>query len=151
MSDRIGPSEESCNLNVFMDVMCQAGSREKAAERLHCTKASRFRDRSEELYIRFGVARLASRPKAIEPTEMAATLLACGLAVFDDLRQGVGQSSLFSSESYPVGVGRFGANDHSSRELSIYRRLIRSYCPSSLSQRIVFRVLVTGLRETLHR
>ena len=97
MSDRIGLRLKLQDLNVFMAVV-QAGSMRKAAERLNTVQPAISRSIGE-LEHTFGVRLLDRRRQGIEPTEYGRALLACGLAVFDDLRQGV-KTIEFSRRSY---------------------------------------------------
>jgi len=142
MSDRIGRRLKLQDLNVFMAVV-QAGSMRKAAERLNTVQPVISRSIGE-LEHTFGVRLLDRHRQGIEPTEYGRALLACGLAVFDDLRQGV--KTIESLVDPTVGEVRIGCNATLAASFvsAIVDRLSRRY------PRIVFRI-VTAYVETLHR
>lgn len=142
MSDRIGRRLKLQDLNVFMAVV-QAGSMRKAAERLNTVQPAISRSIGE-LERTFGVRLLDRRRQGIEPTEYGRALLACGLAVFDDLRQGV--NTIESLVDPTVGEVRVGCNATLAASFVsvVVDRLARRY------PRIVFRV-VTAYVETLYR
>jgi DNA-binding transcriptional LysR family regulator len=75
------------SLHVLMTVV-QAGSMGKAAQRLNTTQPNISRAIAE-LEHAFGVRLLDRQRQGVEPTEYGRALLDCGVAVFDDLRQGV--------------------------------------------------------------
>jgi DNA-binding transcriptional LysR family regulator len=87
LSDRIGRRLKLQDLHVLMTVI-DAGSMGKAAERLNTSQPNVSRAIAD-LEQAFGVSLLDRRPRGIEPTAFGRALLDCGLAVFDDLRQGV--------------------------------------------------------------
>jgi DNA-binding transcriptional LysR family regulator len=87
LSDRIGRRLKLQDLHVLMTVV-QAGSMGKAAERLNTVQPSISRSIAE-LEHALGVRLLDRHRQGIEPTEYGRALLDCGVAVFDDLRQGV--------------------------------------------------------------
>jgi len=66
----------------------EAGSMGKAAQRLNITQPAISRS-IRELEHAFGVRLLDRHRRGVEPTPYGRALLDCGLAVFDDLRQGV--------------------------------------------------------------
>src|SRR5260370_9932508 len=66
----------------------QAGSMGKAAERLNTVQPSISRSIAE-LEHALGVRLLDPQRQGVEPTEYGRALLNCGVAVFDELRQGV--------------------------------------------------------------
>jgi len=142
MSDRIGRRLKLQDLNVFIAVV-QAGSMRKAAERLNTVQPAISRSIGE-LERAFGVRLLDRRRQGIEPTEYGRALLACGLAVFDDLRQGV--KTIESLVDPTVGEVRVGCNATLAASFVsvVVDRLARRY------PRIVFRV-VTAYVETLYR
>src|SRR5437867_7875366 len=87
LSDRIGRRLKLQDLHVLMTVV-QAGSMGKAAERLNTVQPAISRSIAE-LEHALGVRLLDRHRQGIEPTEYGRALLDCGVAVFDDLRQGV--------------------------------------------------------------
>lgn len=87
LSDRIGRRLKLQDLNILMTVI-QAGSMGKAAERLNTSQPNVSRSIAD-LEHAFGVRLLDRQPRGVEPTAFGRALLDCGLAVFDDLRQGV--------------------------------------------------------------
>src|SRR5215211_9286079 len=87
LSDRVGRRMKLQDLHVLMTVV-QAGSMGKAAERLNTSQPNISRSIAE-LEHAFGVRLLDRHRQGVEPTEYGRALLDCGVAVFDDLRQGV--------------------------------------------------------------
>src|SRR6266705_5520764 len=87
LSDRIGRRMKLQDLHVFMTVV-QAGSMGKAAERLNTSQPNVSRSIAELEHV-LGVRLLDRHQQGIIPTEFGRALLDCGVAVFDDLRQGV--------------------------------------------------------------
>src|SRR3979490_2689632 len=87
LSDRIGNRMKLQDLHVLMTVV-QAGSMGKAAQILNTTQPNVSRSIGE-LEQALGVRLLDRHRQGIEPTEYGRALLDCGVAVFDDLRQGV--------------------------------------------------------------
>jgi DNA-binding transcriptional LysR family regulator len=87
LSDRIGRRMKLQDLHVLMTVM-QAGSMGKAAQNLNITQPAVSRSIAE-LENALGVRLLERHRRGIEATEYGRALLDCGVAVFDDLRQGV--------------------------------------------------------------
>ena len=87
LSDRIGRRMKLQDLHVLMTVV-QAGTMGKAAQRLNTTQPNISRSIAE-LEHALGVRLLDRHRQGIEPTEYGRALLDCGVAVFDDLRQGV--------------------------------------------------------------
>src|SRR4051794_2113125 len=87
LSDRIGRRMKLQDLHVLMTVL-QAGSMGKAAQRLNTTQPSVSRSIAD-LEHAFGVRLLDRHRQGVEPTTFGRALLDCGVAVFDDLRQGV--------------------------------------------------------------
>ncbi len=86
-SDRIGRRIKLQDLHVFMAVV-QAGSMGKAARHLNTSQPNISKSMAD-LEHALGVRLLDRHRQGIEPTECGRALLDCGLAVFDDLRQGV--------------------------------------------------------------
>lgn len=86
-SDRIRRRMKLQDLHVLMTVI-QAGSMGKAAERLNTVQPAISRSIAE-LEHTLGVRLLDRHRHGVEPTAFGRALLDCGLAVFDDLRQGM--------------------------------------------------------------
>src|SRR5438128_3589015 len=87
LSDRIGSRMKLQDLHVLMTVV-QAGSMGKAARILNTTQPNVSRSIAE-LEHALGVRLLDRHRQGVEPTEYGRALLDCGVAVFDQLRQGV--------------------------------------------------------------
>jgi DNA-binding transcriptional LysR family regulator len=106
LSDRIGRRLKLQDLNVLMTVI-QAGSMGKAAERLNTSQPNVSRSIAD-LEHAFGVRLLDRKPRGVEPTAFGRALLDCGLAVFDDLRQGAKNIEHLADPA--TGELRIGAN-----------------------------------------
>src|SRR5215471_18757227 len=87
LSDRIGRRMKLQDLHVLMTVI-QLGSMGKAAQSLNLSQPAVSRSIAE-LEHALGVRLLDRHRRGIEATEYGRALLDCGVAVFDDLRQGV--------------------------------------------------------------
>jgi len=142
LSDRIGSRMKLQDLHVLMTVV-QAGSMGKAAQRLNTTQPNISRSISE-LEQTLGVRLLDRHRQGIEPTEYGRALLDCGVAVFDDLRQGVKNIEFLANPT--AGEVRIGSTVFLAATFvsALIDRLSRRY------PRVVFH-LVTGYMETLHR
>jgi DNA-binding transcriptional LysR family regulator len=142
LSDRIGSRMKLQDLHVLMTVV-QAGSMGKAAQRLNTTQPNISRSIAE-LERTLGVRLLDRHRHGIDPTEYGRALLDCGVAVFDDLRQGVKNIEFLADPT--TGELRIGTTTFLAASFvsALVDRLSRRYpC-------IVFH-LVTGYTETLHR
>jgi DNA-binding transcriptional LysR family regulator len=141
LNERIGCRMKLQDLNVLMTVV-QSGSMGKAAQRLNTTQPNISRSIAE-LEHGLGVRLLDRRRRGIEPTEYGRALLDCGVAVFDDLRQGVKSIKFLADPT--AGEVRIGCNPllAASFVSAVVDRISRRY-PG-----IVFH-LVTGYVETLH-
>ena len=130
------------DLHVFMTVV-QAGSMGKAAQILNTTQPNISRSIGE-LEHALGVRLLDRHRQGIEPTEYGRALLDCGVAVFDDLLQGMRNIAFLADPT--AGELRIGTTTFLAASFvsALVDRLSRR-CP-----RIVFH-LVTGYTETLHR
>ncbi len=106
LTDRIGRRLKLQDLNVLMTVI-QTGSMGKAAELLNTSQPNISRSIAD-LEHAFGVRLLDRRPRGVEATAYGRALLDCGLAVFDDLRQGI--KSLEHLANPATGELRIGAN-----------------------------------------
>ncbi len=84
--DRIARRMKLHDLRILMAV-AQAGSMNKAAVFLHMTQSAVSRSIAE-LERTVGVRLLDRTARGVEPTEYGRAMLECGVAVFDDLRQG---------------------------------------------------------------
>jgi DNA-binding transcriptional LysR family regulator len=142
LSDRIGNRMKLQDLHVLMTVV-QAGSMGKAAQILNTTQPNVSRSIGE-LEQALGVRLLDRHRQGIEPTEYGRALLDCGVAVFDDLRQGVKNIAFLADPA--AGELRIGTTTFLAASFvsALVDRLSRRY------PRIVFH-LVTGYTETLHR
>jgi DNA-binding transcriptional LysR family regulator len=140
LSDRIGSRMKLQDLHVLMTVV-QAGSMGKAAQRLNTTQPNVSRSIAE-LERTLGVRLLDRHRQGIEPTEYGRALLDCGVAVFDDLRQGV--KKIKSLADPTAGEVRIGSTAFLAASFvsAVVDRLTRRY------PRIVFH-FVTGYMETL--
>jgi DNA-binding transcriptional LysR family regulator len=142
LSDRIGRLMKLQGLHVLMTVV-QAGSMGKAAERLNTSQPNVSRSIAE-LEHALGVRLLDRHRQGIEPTEYGRALLDCGVAVFDDLRQGVKNIEFLADPT--AGEVRIGsvAALAASVVSAVIDRLSRRF------PRMVFHV-VTADTETLRR
>jgi DNA-binding transcriptional LysR family regulator len=142
LSDRIGRRMKLQDLHVLMTVV-QAGSMGKAAERLNTVQPAISRSIAE-LEHALGVRLLDRHRQGVEPTEYGRALLDCGVAVFDDLRQGVKNIEFLADPA--AGEVRIGCNPLLAATFvsAVVDRLSRPY------PRIMFH-LVAGLVETLYR
>jgi DNA-binding transcriptional LysR family regulator len=142
LSDRIGRRMKLQDLHVLMTVV-QAGSMGEAAKRLNTSQPNISRSIAE-LEHALGVRLLDRHRQGIEPTEYGRALLDCGVAVFDDLRQGVKSIEFLADPT--AGEVRIGsvAALAASVVSAVIDRLSRRF------PRIVFHV-VTADTETLHR
>src|ERR1041385_6918013 len=86
-SDRIERRIKLQDLHILMTVV-QAGSMGKAAERLNTVQPAISRSIAE-LEATVGARLLDRHRHGVEPTEFGRALLDCGVAVFDDLHQGM--------------------------------------------------------------
>jgi DNA-binding transcriptional LysR family regulator len=142
LSERIGRRMKLQDLHVLMTVM-QAGSMGKAAQRLNISQPAISRSIAE-LEHALGVRLLDRHRQGIEPTEYGRALLDCGVAVFDDLRQGVKNIEFLADPA--AGEVRIGSTLPLAASFvsAVIDRLSRRY------PRIVFHVVPTGA-DTLHR
>jgi DNA-binding transcriptional LysR family regulator len=142
LSERVGRRMKLQDLHVLMAVM-QAGSMGKAAQQLNITQPAISRSIAE-LEHALGVRLLDRHRQGVEPTEFGRALLDCGVAVFDDLRQGIRNiEHLADPASGEVRIGSIpplGASFVS----AVVDRLSRRH------PRIVFHLVNTGT-DALHR
>src|SRR5215468_6930116 len=142
LSDRIGRRMKLKDLHVLMTVV-QAGTMGKAAQRLNTTQPNISRSIAE-LEQALGVRLLDRHRQGIEPTEYGRALLDCGMAVFDDLRQGVKKIEFLADPT--TGEVRIGnaLTSAASFIAGVIDRLSRRH------PRLVFHVVPAGA-DTLHR
>jgi DNA-binding transcriptional LysR family regulator len=106
LSDRIGCRMKLQDLHVLMTVV-QAGSMGKAADRLNTTQPNVSRSIAQ-LEHALGARLLDRHRQGVELTECGRALLDCGVAAFDDLRQGVKKIQFLADPT--AGEVRIGCN-----------------------------------------
>jgi DNA-binding transcriptional LysR family regulator len=142
IGDRIARRMKLHDLRILMTVV-QAGSMNKAAGFLNMTQSAVSRSIAE-LERTVGVRLLDRTARGVEPTEYGRAMLECGVAVFDDLRQGVKKIEFLTDPA--AGEVRIGCHPG----------LAASFIPAVVDQvarhypRIVFH-LVVGDVGTLER
>src|SRR6516165_5694951 len=142
VSDRIGRRMKLQDLHILITVV-QAGSMGKAAEYLNTSQSAISRSIAE-LEHALGVRLLDRHRQGVEPTEYGRALLDCGVAVFDELRQGVRKIEFLADPAageVHIGNALTGAANFVA---AVIDRLSRRY------PRIIFH-LVPGGMDTLHR
>ena len=124
-TDRIGRRLKLHDLHVLMAVI-QAGSMGKAAQRLNTAQPAISRSIAA-LEHAFGVPLLDRSRRGVEPTKHGRALLDCGVAVFDELRQGVKTMDFLSDPT--TGEVRIGGNEAIIAGLLpvVFERLRRRY------------------------
>src|SRR5215470_7951749 len=135
LSDRIRRHMKLQDLYILMAVV-KAGSMRKAAAHLNSNQPSISRSIAE-LENTLGVQLLDRNPQGIEPTQYGRALLDCGMAVFDDLHQGVKNIEFLADPTtgeVRIGSGSFLAASFVS---GVVDRISRRY------PRIVFHLEVT--------
>ena len=143
LSDRIGRRMKLQDLHVLMTVV-QAGTMGKAAQRLNTTQPNISRSIAD-LEHALGVRLLDRHRQGIEPTEYGRALLDCGVAVFDDLRQGVKNIEFLANPAageVRIGSSAFLAGTFIS---AVITRLTQRY------PKIVFHLVTADETDTLHR
>jgi DNA-binding transcriptional LysR family regulator len=142
IGDRIARRMKLHDLHILMAV-AQAGSMNKAAGFLNMTQSAVSRSIAE-LERTVGVSLLDRTARGVEPTEYGRAMLACGVAVFDDLRQGAKKIEFLTDPA--VGEVRIGCHPG----------LAASFVPAVVDEvarrypRIVFHLMVAEI-GTLHR
>jgi DNA-binding transcriptional LysR family regulator len=123
--DRIERRLKLHDLRVLISVV-QAGSMSKAAERLATAQPALSRSIAE-LEHALGVRLLDRSPRGVEPTDYGRALIKRGIAVFDELRQGVKDIEFLSDPT--AGELRIGAGEAvaSGPALEVIARLSRQY------------------------
>jgi DNA-binding transcriptional LysR family regulator len=107
VSDRIGRRVKLHDLHVLLTVV-QAGTMGKAAAHLNTTQSAVSRSIAE-LEHALGVKLLDRSRQGVEPTTYGSALLDCGLAVFDELRQGLKKIEFLTDPT--VGEINIGGNE----------------------------------------
>src|SRR5262245_49555137 len=132
-SDRVGRRIKLHDLHVLMAVS-QAGSMGKAARVLNTTQPAVSRSIAEIESI-LGVRLLDRSPRGIETTAYGRALLDCGIAVFDELSQGLKNVAFLADPT--VGEIRIGGNDAIIGGLlpTVFGRLRRKYAGISIHVR----------------
>ena len=142
LSDRIGRRVKLQDLHILLTVV-EAGSMGKAAKSLNSTQPAVSRSIAV-LEHALGVRLLDRQQHGIEPTAHGRALLDCGVAVFDDLRQGVKKIEFLADPA--AGEVRIGCSPllAASFVSAVIDRVSRRY------PRIVFHVVPTQA-DALHR
>src|SRR3569833_352975 len=142
LSDRIGSRIKLQDLHVLMTVV-RAGSMGKTALILGTTQPNVSRSIGDLAHA-LGVRLLDRHQRGVEPTKYGRALLDCGVAVFDDLRQGVKKIEFLADPA--AGEVRIGSTAFLAASFvsALVDRLSRRY------PRIVFH-LVTGYIDMLHQ
>jgi DNA-binding transcriptional LysR family regulator len=140
ITDRIERRLKLHDLRVLMSVV-QAGSMSKAAERLGTAQPALSRSIAE-LEHALGVRLLDRSPRGVEPTDYGRALIKRGIAVFDELRQGVKDIEFLSDPT--AGELRIGAGEAIANGpvLGVIEQLSRQYPRISIH-------LMTGAVEKL--
>jgi len=107
LSDRIGYRMKLHDLHVLMTV-AETGSMGKAAQRLNTTQPAVSRSVAE-LEHALGVRLLDRSRRGVEVTQYGRAFLACGIAVFDELRQGARDIEFLSDPT--TGEITIGGNE----------------------------------------
>src|SRR5262249_2062012 len=94
-------------LDILMAVVKMGGMR-KAADHLHMSQPT-VSKAIADLEHTLGVPLLDRSPQGVEPTQYGRALLDCGVAVFDDLRQGIKNIEFLADPT--VGEIRIGSNE----------------------------------------
>src|SRR5262245_44695179 len=125
VSDRIGRRMKLQDLHILMTVV-QAGTMGKAAQRLNTTLPNISRSIAE-LEHALGVRLLDRHRQGIAPTAYGRALLDCGVAVFDDLRQGVKKIEFLADPA--AGEVRIGSSNFIAATFvsTIIKRLSQRY------------------------
>jgi DNA-binding transcriptional LysR family regulator len=142
IGDRIARRMKLHDLRILMAV-AQAGSMNKAAGFLNMTQSAVSRSIAE-LERTVGVSLLDRTTRGVEPTEYGRAMLECGVAVFDDLRQGAKKIEFLTDPA--AGEVRIGCHPALAASFvsAVVDEVVRRY------PRIVFH-LMTAEVGTLHR
>lgn len=142
LSDRIGRRMKLHDLHVLMTVV-QVGSMNKSAALLNTTQPAISRSIAD-LEHALGVRLLDRGPQGVEPTEYGRALLNCGVAVFDELRQGMKNIEILADPT--AGEVRVGSGP--SLTAGFVSAVVERLSP--LYPRLVFH-LVSGDPDALRR
>ena len=125
LSDRIGRRMKLHDIHVLMAVV-QAGSMGKAAAFLNTTQSAISRTMAD-LESAVGVQLLDRGPQGVEPTQYGRALLKRGVAVFDELKQGIQDIEFLSDPT--AGELRIGSGIALAEGivLAVIERLSRQY------------------------
>jgi DNA-binding transcriptional LysR family regulator len=139
ITDRIERRLKLHDLRVLISVV-QAGSMSKAAERLGTAQPALSRSIAE-LEHTLGVQLLDRGPRGVEPTDYGRALIKRGIAVFDELRQGVKDIEFLSDPT--AGELRIGAGEAvaAGPVVGVIERLSRQ------NPRITFRLVTGGVEK----
>src|SRR5438045_1888404 len=124
-TDRIERRLKLHDVRVLMSVV-QAGSMSKAAERLGTAQPALSRSIAE-LEHALGVRLLDRSPRGVEPTAYGRALVKRGVALFDELRQGVKDIEFLADPT--AGELRIGTSESIAADpvLAVIDRLSRQY------------------------
>src|SRR5215475_38837 len=126
LSDGIGRRMKLQDLRVFMTVM-QLGSMGKAAQSLNISQPA-VSKAIADLEHALGVRLFDRHRQGIEATEYGRALLDCGVAIFDDLRQGVKNIEFLADPTAgQVRIGNTLASSASSFIAAVIDRLSRRH------------------------
>jgi DNA-binding transcriptional LysR family regulator len=141
--DHIARQMKLQDLRILMAV-AHAGSMNKGAALLNTSQPAISRS-IMELEASIGVRLLDRHRQGVEPTEYGRALLDCGVAIFDNLRQGLKNIEFLADPA--AGEVRVGSTAFLAATFvsAVIERLSRRY------PRIVFHLMPADETETLHR
>jgi DNA-binding transcriptional LysR family regulator len=142
-ADRIGRRIKLRDLHILMTVV-ERGSMSKAAEQLAISQPVVSKSVAD-LEHALGVPLLERSPQGVEPTMYGRAIIGSGIAVFDDLRQGVNQIEFLADPT--TGEVRIGCTEVMAAGLlpAVIDRLSRQY------PRLVFNVIQAPQIELQYR
>jgi DNA-binding transcriptional LysR family regulator len=142
-ADRIGRRIKLRDLHILMTVV-ERGSMAKAAEQLAISQPVVSKSVAD-LEHALGVRLLDRSPQGVEPTIYGRAIIGSGVAVFDDLRQGVNQIEFLADPT--AGEVRIGSTEVMSAGLlpAVIDRLSRQF------PRLVFNVMQAPMIELQYR
>src|SRR6266550_8892841 len=125
ITDRIERRLKLHDLRVLITVV-QAGSMSKAAERLGTAQRALSRSIAE-LEHALGVRLLDRSPRGVQPTDYGRALINRGIAVFDELRQGIKDIEFLADPT--AGELRIGTSEDlaAGLVLAVVKRLSQKY------------------------
>ena len=136
LSDRIGRRIKLQDLHILMAVV-QAGSMRKAAALLNTTQSAVSRSIGE-LEQAIGARLLDRRAQGVQPTQYGGALLKRGIAVFDELKQGIQEIEFLSDP----GAGELYIGGGPTVSEGIVLAVIEKLSPQY--PRVVFHVATSG-------